>query len=293
MGENRFRRRKFLSESAYTIEEESPSNSGSGEDYRERVGRKILLEKGRRTDLLRRAKRGRSSATIDFNVLDQRGDPAISFDPGSKLRGYLLEVFDRPERDPVRKRTMLKVGTEFGRIYTRYRRDAQRELGHLGTYDMPKEERGYAAEAGMWCIVKGVTPRQVLEYWHANIKTFADRNLKVPPLTLLKSPGIIDRVACATLGESGGQQRRKPRASAVADPRPVGRNSFSDMGGLDRRLRPALERAGYDLSEYNDRFLLTIQKMAISVADGRAPFVSSTVKPMVNYAARHLYAESV
>jgi hypothetical protein len=196
----------------------------------------------------------------------------------------VLEVLDRPGSDATRQRTLQKIGTEFGRIYTRYRRDAQRALGHIGGYDMPTNERPYAADAGMWCVIKGVTPRQVLEYWHANIKTFADKGMKIPPLSLLKSPGIIDQVACASIGTKQGAPARN------GDPRPAGRNSFSDINTLDSRLRPALEAAGFDMSEYNNRFLVTIQKMAISMAGGNAPFVSATLKPMVSFAARTLYA---
>lgn len=287
------RRRKFITESGYTVHVPG-TVAKSALDYRERVKQKILIEKTRRNEVRLRAKRVdasgkplRAGKGVDFNKLDQRGEPSISFDPGSPLREGMLKLLAAKERDPTRKKLMLKIGGEFARIYTRYRRDAQRDLGAIGTYEVMEQERKYAAEAGMWCIVKAVTPRDVLEYWHTHIKTFAAKGMQVPPLSLLKSPGIIDQVACAAMDGQPIVSKTKTGKERWAE----SKNSFSDPSRLDRRLRASLQREGFDMSDYNDRFLLTVQKMAMAVASGKTPFVSAEIKPMVVWAAENVYVE--
>jgi hypothetical protein len=282
------RKRKFLVEEGYV--KTAPTAPLREGNYQERIKNRILVEKQRAKEVRSRAKRGGGlGKEIDWGKLDERGDPAISFDPRSKLRPAMLKVFKRPPRDPDRRRIMAKVGTEFVRIYTRYRRAAERQRGIPSDYEVMDKEKPYAADAGVLCIVKGVTPRQALEYWHTNIRTFADRRMKVPPLSLLKSPGIIDQVACSALGGDDGPQRATSSASGA----PPTRNSFSDVGALDVRLRPGLNRAGFDVQDYNDRFLLTIQRTAVSIAKGQRVFVSSAIKLMVQWAVENLYADKV
>jgi hypothetical protein len=230
------------------------------------------------------------SAPPDFDKLEREMSLQISFDPGSPLRDRMIKVLERPERDPNRQKLMNKLGAEFGRIYTRYRRDVERSFGREAKYVLWDSEKPYAAQAAMWCIVKGVSPRQVLEYWHTNIKTFANRSMKFPPLSLLKSPGIIDQVACVALDPKSPSVLATPKQT---DGRPVGRNSFSDVSTLDRRFRPSAERAGFDLGEFSDRYLVTLQKMAMSKAQGERVFISDKLKPLVDWAAGNLYADVV
>lgn len=202
----------------------------------------------------------------------------------------MMEVLSRPKRDPGRKRLMDKLGTEFGRIYTRYRRQAESLYAMKPSpfsYEIPDREKHYAAEAGVWCVIKGVTPRSLLEYWHRHIKTFASRTMKIPPLSLMQSPGMVDQVACAAM-DSEPPPPLPEYDKKKRDPRPESRNSFSDEGALDRRLRRGLERAGFDTQDYSDRYLMTIQQLAAGVAKGQEVFVSSKQRPMVDWAAKNL-----
>jgi hypothetical protein len=289
------KKRKFIVEGSYVQPKNGTILEGaksSTEDFRLKYAQRTYLEKERRQDVKDdfSRRRGREGTKVDFSKLDHQGGRAISFDVHSPMREEMIEILNRRERDSERKRMMNKIGVEFGRIYTRYRRDAERVKRGYSNYDIQKQEKHYASQAGMWCIIKGVTPRQVLEYWHRQIKTFADGNLDVPPLSLLKSPGIIDQVACSALGSRPTSEERTARPHSGKGIIPSGKSSFSDTATLDRRLRPALLREGFDLSEYNDRFLLTIQKMAMNVASGRSVFVSGKLKPMVNWASHNLYA---
>lgn len=242
---------------------------------------------------LRAVAQGRTSGQMDWGKLDQLGKPVVSFDPGHPAREKLVEILQRPARDRTRREVVAKVGTEFSRIYERYRREAERARGAAyASYSMESSERKHCEEAGAMCILRGVTPRQLLEYWHANIKQFTDGSLVIPPLTFLKSANNIDRVATSAIGTTA----RTPKPDNFDPPsriRATDRNTFSGPNGLDVRLRPALERAGFDTQMYNDRYLLSIQHNAISLAQSKHIFLAEgKVERMSRWAARHLYAET-
>jgi len=223
---------------------------------------------------------------IDWTKLDQRGDPAISFSPSVKTRKLMIEILDGSNRNQMKRRFIKKMGSEFGRIYSRYRRLLQREAGNQPTYLLPSQEHKYAAAAAEWCVRKEVTPRQVLTYWHMNIANFAERTMKIPPLVFLSSPANIDTVACASLESSeAGWKAGQPKPSTPSS------HGFSDLRQLDARLRPALERAGFETQAYNDRHLLTIQKTAIARANGARIFVGADLKAMIDWASRNLYGK--
>jgi len=212
---------------------------------------------------------------VDWEKLDQRGSPTISFTPSDEKREVMISILERSDRDSKKKALVKKLASEFGRIYSRYRRMLQKKRGSKPTYLLPKQERKYAGRAAEWCIRKSLTPRQVLEYWHANIGNFADNRMTIPPLVFLSGPANIDTVACAELEEP-----KKKNAG----------HGFSDERELDYRLRPGLENAGFETHMFNDRYLLTIQKTAQAIAKGARLFVGSEMKPLVNWAAKNLYA---
>lgn len=298
--ENGITRRKFIAEETYSKAETDPREIVKRR-YKEASERDKKRKNAERSEATRqrqaRAKRqGRDPSRIDWSEMDQRGQPALSFEPGDRNRPRHLEVLRRKPSDQERKRLMSKIATEFSRIYTRYRKAAERRTRAYSDYEVERGERKYAAEAGMWCLIKGVTPRRVLEYWDENIKTFADGSMLVPPLSFLRAPANIDRVACSAISRPSKRGRHEPRGKPVGIPRdprkPFGGNSFSDTDGLDVRLRPALQDAGFDTQDYNDRFLMTIQKNAISIASGKHVFMGAgKAKEMAKWAAEHLYAD--
>jgi hypothetical protein len=218
---------------------------------------------------------------INWDKLDQRGNPAISFSPSRKKRKKMIEILDQADSHPIKQQVVEKMASEFGRIYSRYRRMLQKQKGNAPSYLLPPQERKYAAKAAEWCIRKEVTPKQVLVYWHLNIGNFAEKKMGIPPLVFLSSPANIDTVACSSLDEL--EDEGKP-------PKAVG-HGFSDTRELDHRLRPALQRAGFETVLYNDRHLLTIQKTAQAVARGVRLFVGAELKEMVDWAAENLYGD--
>lgn len=233
-------------------------------------------------------KRSATSRPLDWSQLDQQGNPSISFDPGNPLRSKILVALGRSPHDRLRRALVGKLGKEFGRIYERYRKDVERRQRGISSYQLTSGERKACEAAGVLCIQRGVTPRQVLEYWHKNIGQFTDGSLVIPPLSILKSPAAIDRVSVSSMANPRTAGRERPTVQPKLE-----RNPYA-TAGLDVRLRPALERAGYPMNKYNDRFLLSIQHNAIALASGKKVFLAEgAMKDMVSWAASHLYSEAV
>lgn len=232
-----------------------------------------------------------SNGTQDFSTLDQTGRPIVSFDPNHPKRGEIVRALRKPSNDQFRRHVVSKLGVEFSRIYMRYRRDAERRVTKraYSDYEVHGGEHKLCEQAGVLCILKGVTPRQVLEFWDGNIRNYTNDRLLIPPLALLASASAIDRVATSAIGTTA--RRTKPQAERPI--RATDRNTFSGTDGLDVRLRPELTRHGFDTTMFNDRYLLTIQHNAIAVAKGRSIFMAEgRVRNMVMCAVEHLYQDS-
>jgi len=260
-----------------------------------RSGREQIKKQIAQTNAIHRqtAKARAVKKPIDWSRLDQVGRPVVSFDPFNKERPRALRILKRDARDRTRQEIVRKYGVEFSRIYVRYRRDAERRKTGLTAPDyMVRHEREQKAceEAAIQCVLRGVTPRQVLEYWDSNIKNYTNNNLTIPPLNFLKSASAIDRVACSALGTVGRIEKTRTAPETVKI-KPENRNTFSGVGGLDIRLRPTLEAAGFPTQAYNDRYLLSIQHNALAIAAGKSIFMAEgRVRNMVKHAAKALYS---
>jgi len=216
----------------------------------------------------------------------------ITFDPRRPKHARMQEILDLPPKTARRVELVARLETEFSRLYSRYRQKADRAKGRTySNYAVTDRERKYAAIAGVLCIQRGVTPRQVLEYWHEHIKHFSGKasGMTVPGLAFLSSVANIDTVACSVVPDPtapGGA--RVVKAEVLTKPKAG--NSFSDTSGLDVRLRPGLEAAGFPTQEYNDRYLLTVQKNAIAIGAGRDIFIAKgPLRDMSRWAATNLY----
>lgn len=259
-----------------------------------RTGREQIKKQIARTNAAHRqvSKVRALKKPIDWSRLDQVGRPVVSFDPFHKERPRALRILNRDARDRTRQEIVRKYGVEFSRIYVRYRRDAERrKTGATAPDYMVRHEKEQKAceEAAIQCVLRGVTPRQVLEYWDANIKNYTNNNLTIPPLNFLKSASAIDRVACSAVGTIGRIEKTRSAPETVKI-KPENRNTFSGVGGLDIRLRQTLEAAGFPTQAYNDRYLLSIQHNALAVAAGKSIFMAEgRVRNMVKHAAKALY----
>lgn len=242
---------------------------------------------------------------LDWNELDKpkKLEPGetdldlITFDPRTAKHALMRKVLARKPRDPERMKLVKRLETEMCRLYSRYRRAAERATGRATvTYDVSDPERKYAAQCAVLCVQRGVTPRQLMEFWHANIKHFRRAShQRVPTLSFLSGISNIDTVACGlVLDETapGGSRIGSSEATESDAVRPRAGNSFSDTSRLDPRLRPGLDRAGFTTRQLDDRYLLTVQKNAVGLAAGRDIFIGrGALRDMSRWAASNLYAK--
>lgn len=223
-------------------------------------------------------------------LVDLYGDPAVSFDPNDRRRRMWVEILVGSKKSSQYKALMKKLGSSFSRIYERYRREAERKLNGVANYHMFDTERKKCEQVGALCLLKGITPANLIGYWDRNIRHFAGGHILIPPLAFLASPSNVDAAVV-----SGGDARKSgPRASAEPITKVSKRNSFADIVGLDKRLRVGLERGGFATQKYNDRYLLTIQHNAIELAKGTDILIpNGKLRRMCEWAARNLYASEV
>jgi hypothetical protein len=257
--------------------------------YRKKIKAKKIKEKENRKKRLSRRdtsyERGdkKTKRQPDWSKLEQdlRNNPKITFSPSKKRRRQYIEIFDRSNRSIERQELLRKFGSEFGRIYSRYRRMLQKQANTQPTYTIFARESKYCAPIAELCIRKGITPRQLLSYWHNHIKDFSDSKMAIPPLSFLSSPANVDTVACSDLKALEPREKAKRMSP--------GANSFSDMELYDDRVRQTLRKAGYETNDYSDRDLMSIQFAARAIAQGIDMFVDDEIRPMAEHLAKTLY----
>jgi len=253
----------------------------------ERLAQKHAAVKAARTKA-RNDKKKLPQKPMEWEQLDLRGHPSISFEPRSKERAAIMEILDRKPKDKRRQAVMKKLISEMGRIYTRFRIMLQKSKNHEPTFKLsPKLRDRYCGLIAVECLYNEITPRQLLEYWQEHVTDFADKDMKYPSLSFLAAPYAAEKVANALFEDTqGGQKKWKPgnfkRHKDDA-------HSFSDTGSLDKRLRRGLVEAGFDVRACDDRYLMTIQQTAKTIAAGHKLFVSEPIRAMVKWAVTHLY----
>lgn len=279
--------------------------SGASETIPAFIGEKKSLDLTRFSRSKRRAKRvlHRESDVlppdfgkpIDWDKLDAVGLPQVTFTPDEQQRArWLILLQERNTRrltGPERKMKQdleRKFQGSFIRIYETYRRMHQNEMRVKSTYGVMDSERKYALSAAIACLVKQVTPRQALEYWHHNIGDFADKGMAVPPLTFLSQAANIDAVAIHIMSKKHGRGSDRPKKG-----RGPSRHTMSDTSILHRGLRRDLMEAGFDMSEYNDKYLASIQAYAIDVVAGNTEvkFIPRSLRDMVKWAAENTFKD--
>lgn len=283
----------------------SPNSSRKGLDLsRMREAKKGTVE--RKRDVLTTAPRHpETGQPINWDKLDLVGKPVISFSPSRERREVMLRLLGseyrrlKPAERKLRTALVDKLRSEFIRIYTRYRRAANLESGRLRCqYMVAPQEGKFAERAAIACLMKGVTPRELLEYWHANIKHFKGGVMSVPSLTFLSQPSFVDEVAVNGLRPSGddGVDASGSKSPAGGGARRLGWRPpprrtphLGDTAQLHPKLRAGLMEAGFSLSKYNDSDLATIQDYAIEVMGGTTGIglIPEALRPMIEWAIKN------
>lgn len=228
-----------------------------------------------------RAKRksSRNSKTKAMGKAEKRSPGEhLTFAPGPEERARMVKTLGYKANNRDRTKLERRLTTEFIRIYKRRRRVVQ-----PGAEVLP-EERKYATRAGRLCVLKSVTPTQLIDYWEENAGNFT--GMRFPALNFLATAGNVDRVSVEVAIAPRKGKRKKSKQNR-------GSPEIHAYGGeLDPRLRPGLVEAEIiEGGEISDRYLMTVQTTAQSLANGRHLFVSSTLKPMVDWALQNLYAD--
>lgn len=288
---NRTKRYKFISEEAYA--DVSPTyNSKFIHNLRQFKNDQLKLTRALRSKAsVRREKREQIKKEKGIEIIDWDDLDVITFNPNTKRHKNHLKILKLNPRNEKRKQLVKRLESEFCRLYSRYRRAVERSNGRAtARYEIYDGERKYAAAAAVLCIQRGVTPRQVMEYWSKQIKYFSKNStMKIPSLSFLSSPANIDTVACSVVYEGDSKTNRQIQEPVI---KPKHGNSFSDTTGLDMRLRKELEKAGFKTTEYNDRYLLTVQKNAIALSMGKNIFIGSgPLRDMSIWASKNLFGE--
>ena len=236
---------------------------------------KVKQEKDKRK-IREKSKLSCNPNSFDWNRINQ-DNCKFDFEMSDNKKDKVIEILERNKKDKERKSLVANIGLEFADIYTRYRRLVQENKGNKRNFKIYKDELKHAQKAGEYCVLKGVAPIDLLKYWHDNISDFANANLKVPPLSFLSSPANIETVVCSS---------DKVELNESAE---VGAHSFSDVSKLHPKVRSGLTSAGIDVQEHSDRFLLTAQIAAESIAGGHQLYMSSHLRKMATWIAENLY----
>lgn len=185
------------------------------------------------------------------------------------------EIKIEKRNDKKRRKLLNKIGDEFAIIYSRYRKLVQEMSGRQRNYKVYKGEIKHAQKAGYWCVLKGISPIDLLKYWHENISSFANANLKVPPLSFLSSPVNVETVVCS--------------AEDLETKEEFSNHSFWDVSKLNPKIRSGLTSAGINVQKYSDRYLLTVQSAAQTVAGDHDVFMADHLREMAEWVAINLY----
>lgn len=217
-------------------------------------------------------------APVDLERLEKiAAREKVEWNPEAEEREAILGIMELPGANVLRQRTRERYAEAFKAIYEGYRRP------YDPGYRVVLQETKHAAEAAFLCLAKRITPQQLVAFWHEHCGDF--RGMKFPPLSFLASAAIVDQAACALSVERGG--KRKKRNGQTLDVDQL--HGFADTKLLHPRLRPGLLKAGFNLSDWPDDHLLTVQQAAEALAGGLDTYVSPSMKGMVDWAVDNLF----
>lgn len=219
-----------------------------------------------------------NNPSLDWDKFDERGESIISFDLDDEQRKKILGVLKR--NDKKKKNLMEKLQAEFIRLYSNYRKSIIRALGQSAKcYEVRQFDNKYGARAAVHCIKYGITPKKLFMYWHHRSSSlYGNEKMKVPQLSFLSNEFCV-KAAADSIDESDDIEQ-------VVDS--VFGNDFSELNKLDGRVRSLLNKK-WNLENYTDRELLTVQVAARALALGHSIYIDDEIFEMVKYLSDKLY----
>lgn len=195
-----------------------------------------------------------------------------------RIRGELLAPARSKNERSDRRILLAQLGAAFLRVYRARRLEVEPD------YQVGVREREYADQAASNLILKQVTPDAAIDYWLERIGDFT--SMRFPSIRFLASDANLDEVRVSMLGGGTASTKRKRRTSEVR--RIDESHAFADPSRLHPKLRSVLIEAGFDLSEWPDRHLLSVQLNARALAAGKAIFMPGRLRKMAE-AVQHLF----
>lgn len=125
-----------------------------------------------------------------------------------ELRAVLVDEGRGRAQDSAQRRARREAGTAFVEVYAVLRRS-----GFQSDYRRPRVD-DRAVKAGVGCLLAGVTPRALIDYWAERVPDFT--SMGFPSIAFLASDRNIDEAKLATLPKKkrGGLGRTRTRFAA-------------------------------------------------------------------------------
>lgn len=223
-------------------------------------------------------KNSQKKTPFDWKKINKGGKQKNLFNPNPAQREKMISVLDIKKTRSVEREALISIlGQEFGNIYERYRRALQREEGKRATWLLSVSSKKHACLGGERCIRKGVTPTQVLKYWHEHVDDLCDKTFKIPPLTFISSNEAIETVSCNIENEKENNEFG---------------NSFASINQLEPKLRKKLQEGGFKTNHISDEYLLQIQHAALAMSECVNFYVSGEIRKMAKYLSEHFFGEN-
>lgn len=286
------KKRKFLSihgeesrTASYIVIDHKSLENQSRIDGKDGKTEKAEEENGRAVVKVERVAKARAKRKADAKKKRRKRGPvkignlenlksAKIFDPSPEDRAEMRRLLALSPNSKFRRALVAKMGAEFIRQYTRWRKIND------PYFKLHASEEKFGAQGAILAFERGVTPEQLIRYWATHIQKF---RLRYAPFHFIAAGANID--AAASFYSLNGPKAdpakiEDSKGSNVA----AGLHGYADTNALHPALRSGLVEAGHNVAEWSDRELMTVQNAAKAIASGRDLFVSSRLRPLVDWA---------
>jgi len=252
---------------------------GKTEKAEKKTGRaKVKVERVAKAREKRKAdakKKRRTRGAVKIGNLENLKSSKI-FTPSPEDKAEMRRLLNLSPNSKFRRELVARMGAEFVRQYVRWRKINDPYFKLHGS------EEKFGAQGAVLAFERGITPEQLIRYWAAHIHKF---RLRYAPLHFVAAAANID--AAASFYSLNGPKAdpakiEDSKGSNVA----AGLHGYADTNALHPELRGGLVEAGHDVGDWSDRELMTVQNAAKAIAGGRDLFVSSRLRPLVDWAIK-------
>lgn len=210
------------------------------------------------------------------------------FHPEEEEHELACEVLGRRKNDAEKKELVDTLAKSFFSVYQGYRTQF-----HPG-FGIPPTMWWKVCEGAALSFRMRVSPAQLISYWAGAVRQFS--SMQYVPLNFVCAHPNIDRVASESplpweFGAEAKEKRKRTPVQKRAEAE-VTRDimsAFGKEGDLDPRIRSGLTAAGIDVSQYNNKFLVSFQVLGRSYSVDPTTFLAGASAPIVKWIAENIY----